>query len=147
VRSGGQRVFYRADQEDDETVELFGCELASPGAPYRLSRTPVRLRAVPVLGSVDGFADDARADVPAPMPSGPGRMLEGIRILDFTWAAAGPYATLLLALLGADIVKIESSRRPDPARRGFLADYGGVNRSPNFSELNLNKRSVQVDWR
>jgi crotonobetainyl-CoA:carnitine CoA-transferase CaiB-like acyl-CoA transferase len=122
-----------------------GGMLTLPGAPYRLSRTPVRLRAVPVLGSVDGFADDARADVPAPMPPGPGRMLEGIRILDFTWAAAGPYATLLLALLGADIVKIESSRRPDPARRGFLADYGGVNRSPNFSELNLNKRSVQVD--
>jgi benzylsuccinate CoA-transferase BbsF subunit len=72
-------------------------------------------------------------------------MLERIRVLDFTWAAAGPYATLLLAYLGADVVKIESSRRLDPARRGFLADYGGVNRSPNFNELNLNKRSVQID--
>ncbi len=66
-------------------------------------------------------------------------------MLDFTWAAAGPYATCLLALLGADVVKVESTRRPDPARRGFLADYGGINRSPNFNEINLDKRSFQVD--
>ena len=66
-------------------------------------------------------------------------------MLDFTWAAAGPYATCLLALLGADVVKVESTRRPDPARRGFLADYGGINRSPNFNEINLGKRSFQVD--
>ena len=65
--------------------------------------------------------------------------------MDFTWAAAGPYATCLLALLGADVVKVESTRRPDPARRGFLADYGGINRSPNFNEINLGKRSFQVD--
>ena len=51
----------------------------------------------------------------------------------------------LLALLGAEVVKVESTRRPDPARRGFLADYGGINRSPNFNELNLGKRSFQVD--
>jgi hypothetical protein len=43
------------------------------------------------------------------------------------------------------VVKVESTKRPDPARRGFLADYGGTNRSPNFNELNLNKRSFQVD--
>lgn len=71
--------------------------------------------------------------------------LEGVRILDFTWAAAGPYATCLLAFLGADVIKVESTRRPDPARRGFLTDYGGLDRSPNFNELNLNKRSFQVD--
>jgi benzylsuccinate CoA-transferase BbsF subunit len=72
-------------------------------------------------------------------------MLEGVRVLDFTWAAAGPYATLLLAFLGAEVVKIESSRRLDPARRGFLTDYGGIERSPIFNELNLDKRSVQLD--
>jgi crotonobetainyl-CoA:carnitine CoA-transferase CaiB-like acyl-CoA transferase len=52
---------------------------------------------------------------------------------------------LLLGLLGADVVKIETSRRPDAARRGFLADYGGPELSPNFNELNLGKRSFQVD--
>ena len=75
----------------------------------------------------------------------PGRGLDGVCVLDFTWAAAGPYATCLLALLGAEVVKVESTRRPDPARRGFLADYGGIDRSPNFNEINLGKRSFQVD--
>ena len=112
-----------------------------PGPPYRCSVTPVEIRSAPTLGSGTGFGR-ARADKPR-LPRGRG--LEGVRVLDFTWAAAGPYATCLLALLGAEVVKVESTKRPDPARRGFLADYGGINRSPNFNELNLGKRSFQVD--
>jgi benzylsuccinate CoA-transferase BbsF subunit len=77
---------------------------------------------------------------------GGSRLLHGVRILDFTWAAAGPYATLLLGFLGADVVKVESLRRLDPARRGFLMQsYDGVDLSPVFNELNLNKRSLQID--
>ena len=72
-------------------------------------------------------------------------MLEGLRVLDFTWAAAGPYATLLLGFLGAEVTRVESTRRLDPARSGFLARYDGVDASPIFNELNLNKRSLQVD--
>jgi crotonobetainyl-CoA:carnitine CoA-transferase CaiB-like acyl-CoA transferase len=34
--------------------------------------------------------------------------LEGIRILDFTWAQQGPYATTLMADMGAEIIKIEA---------------------------------------
>ncbi len=124
-----------------------GERIAVPGPPYRLSATPARVGPVPPLGSAGagGFAGDR---VPRPT-SGPhlvaGRGLEGVHVLDFTWAAAGPYATFLLALLGAEVVKVESTRRLDPARRGFLADYGGIDRSPNFNELNANKRSFQVD--
>jgi crotonobetainyl-CoA:carnitine CoA-transferase CaiB-like acyl-CoA transferase len=114
-----------------------------PGAPYRLSRTPVQLRPAPRLGTDRGFPP--RPGEPAPVDGSPSLPLEGIRVLDFTWAAAGPYATLLLGFLGAEIIKVESSRRMDPARRGFMQDYGGVNRSPNFDELNLNKRSFVVD--
>jgi benzylsuccinate CoA-transferase BbsF subunit len=103
----------------------------------------VQLRPAPALGGDHGFPSRtglaAGTDVSLPRP------LEGIRVLDFTWAAAGPYATLLLAFLGAEVIKVESSRRLDPARRGFMQDYGGVNRSPNFDELNLNKRSFVVD--
>ena len=100
------------------------------------------MSAAPALGCVERLRAPARR---ALAPIARGRGLEGVRILDFTWAAAGPYATCLLALLGADVVKVESTRRPDPARRGFLADYGGINRSPNFNEINLGKRSFQVD--
>ncbi len=118
-----------------------GGSLRVPGAPYQLSRTPVVVRPAPALGSANGFREPA---VRKPELE-PGRALEGVRVLDFTWAAAGPYATLLLALLGAEVVKVESTRRPDPARRGFFADYGGIDQSPNFNELNCNKRSFQVD--
>jgi crotonobetainyl-CoA:carnitine CoA-transferase CaiB-like acyl-CoA transferase len=114
-----------------------------PGVAYRLSATPVRVEGAPRLGAGTGLP--VRPDEPPPRELPPAGPLEGIRVLDFTWAAAGPYATLLLAFLGAEVIKVESSRRLDPARRGFMQDYGGVNRSPNFDELNLNKRSFVVD--
>lgn len=121
-----------------------------PGLPYRLSATPARLRSAPVM------VDDAdavwasggtTARPPRAVTGRPDRArpLEGIRVVDLTWAAAGPYATLLLAFLGADVIKVETGRRPDPARRGFLEDYGDPERSPNFNELNLGKRSFCVD--
>ena len=120
-----------------------GGRIRVPGPPYRLSATPARTRPAPALGSAG--AGGFRAGGPSGASLAPGRGLEGVRVLDFTWAAAGPYATCLLALLGAEVVKVESTKRPDPARRGFLTDYGGIDRSPNFHELNLNKRSFQVD--
>jgi crotonobetainyl-CoA:carnitine CoA-transferase CaiB-like acyl-CoA transferase len=132
-----REFFHRVDDGRGGTVAL-------PGAPYRLSRTPVSVRSSPDVGSVTGFEPRQTASrVETGRKSG--RMLEGIRVLDFTWAAAGPYATLLLALLGADVVKIESAKRLDPARSGFIARYEGTEQSPIFNELNLNKRSIALD--
>ncbi|MEA1959388.1 MAG: CoA transferase [Chloroflexota bacterium] len=74
--------------------------------------------------------------------------LEGVRIADFTWAWAGPYATELLAFLGAEVVKIESVKRPDHARTRSLS-HGLSNRdldkSSVFNDLNLNKLSLSLD--
>jgi crotonobetainyl-CoA:carnitine CoA-transferase CaiB-like acyl-CoA transferase len=124
-----------------ELQDVDGIALQVPGPPYRLSGTPPVIRPAPALGNSEGFIGE-RVDKPR-VPAG--RALEGIKILDFTWAAAGPYGTCLLGFLGAEVIKVETGSRPDPARRGFLADYGGANLSPNFNELNLNKRSFQVD--
>jgi len=79
------------------------------------------------------------------MKEGP---LAGIRVLDFTWAWAGPQGTLLLALLGAEVIKVESRRRLDHTRvRSLMA--GPVLVSPDhsviFSELNVGKLSVTLD--
>ncbi len=130
-----RRFFSSVNSGDGHLVTL-------PGAPYRLSRTPARTGAVPGAGSHTSFSE--RSEAPSAPVAGT-RYLEGIRVLDFTWAAAGPYATLLLGFLGADVVKVESPNRLDPARSGFIARYDGVDRSPIFNEINLNKASVQAD--
>jgi len=68
--------------------------------------------------------------------------LTGIRVLDCTIALAGPFCGLLLADLGADVIKIES---PDPAQRGAsgLAAYRGE--SGHYLIANRNKRGLTVD--
>jgi crotonobetainyl-CoA:carnitine CoA-transferase CaiB-like acyl-CoA transferase len=121
-----------------------GGHIRLPGPPYRFSPTPARAQAPPDKGSSTGFP--ARATVRQDSQARTSRLLGGVRVLDFTWAAAGPYATLLLGFLGAEIVKVESMRRIDPARRGFLGQqYDGLDRSPIFNELNLGKKSLQID--
>ena len=74
--------------------------------------------------------------------------LEGVRIADFTWAWAGPFATELLAFLGAEVIKIESSQRPDHARIRSLTlglSTKHLDNSPVFNDLNLNKMSLALD--
>src|SRR5215207_7773483 len=72
--------------------------------------------------------------------------LEGVRVCDFTWVWAGPFCTLQLAHLGADVIKIESTKRVDTVR-GFVPadDVPGVNRAGYFNQYNQGKRSLQLD--
>lgn len=75
-------------------------------------------------------------------------LLHGIRVADFTWAWAGPYGTMLLALMGAEVIKIESSSRLDHTRVRSLAagpGFGGPDHAWIFNELNLNKLSITLD--
>jgi crotonobetainyl-CoA:carnitine CoA-transferase CaiB-like acyl-CoA transferase len=70
--------------------------------------------------------------------------LTGIRILDFTHAAAGPYATMLLGDLGADVMKIERPGRGDGSRTMGEPMHGQLN-SDYYLSINRNKRSLAVD--
>jgi crotonobetainyl-CoA:carnitine CoA-transferase CaiB-like acyl-CoA transferase len=80
------------------------------------------------------------------MLEGPTGPLAGIRIVDFTQALAGPFCTMLLADLGADVVKVEPpygdmTRFTGPFTRGDDEQhYGGY-----FASINRNKRSVILD--
>ena len=71
--------------------------------------------------------------------------LEGIRVLDLTQIMAGPYCTMLLADLGAEVIKIENPRGGDDSRRMAPPYYNGE--SAAFMAMNRNKYGIAVDIR
>jgi crotonobetainyl-CoA:carnitine CoA-transferase CaiB-like acyl-CoA transferase len=82
---------------------------------------------------------------PVPRPANAKKALEGIVVIDFTRLIAGPYATLLLADLGADVIKIESPVGGDDGRALRPPDLGGE--SSLYLWANRNKRSIALDLR
>jgi benzylsuccinate CoA-transferase BbsF subunit len=74
--------------------------------------------------------------------------LQGVRVADFTWLWAGAYATGLLSLLGAEVIKIESMSRVDQTRTMTFTlgkAFEGVEQSSVFNGINLNKLSVKLN--
>jgi crotonobetainyl-CoA:carnitine CoA-transferase CaiB-like acyl-CoA transferase len=70
--------------------------------------------------------------------------LEGIRVADFTHIMAGPYATHLLRLLGAEVIKIESPGRGD-AMRNYGSDRAYDGMAPAFIAVNAGKKSMSLN--
>ena len=68
--------------------------------------------------------------------------LAGIRIIEVASYVTGPFASQLLADMGADVIKIEEPKRGDPFR-----GWGEKNYSATFCSLNRNKRSLTLDLR
>ncbi len=126
-----------------------GWETDGPGAPFRLSETPWQLRSPQVVGDASAEAlgwatrharpsGGSEGETPAPQgeaESSPGRPLEGVRILDFTHVLAGPFATRVLADMGADVVKVNSTTRAGP----------NAPDSHYYLLWNRNKRAVSLD--
>jgi len=98
----------------------------------------------------------AEADTapPAPQTDGhrssakpPALPFDGLRVLDLTWFWSGPFAMMMLASLGADVIKVESSQRPDPYRY-IWAPVGRENWwewGPLWCDTNCGKRGVALD--
>jgi benzylsuccinate CoA-transferase BbsF subunit len=81
------------------------------------------------------------------MSSEAGLPLEGVRVADFTWVWAGPFCTLQLAHLGAEVIRVESANRTCVTRLlpPFADGEPGVNRSGYFNQYNQGKRSLALD--
>src|SRR5215213_1590091 len=73
--------------------------------------------------------------------------LAGVRVLDLSRVLAGPYATMVLGDLGADVVKVEHPERGDDTRHWGppFAGEGEARESAYFLSVNRNKRSIGVD--
>jgi crotonobetainyl-CoA:carnitine CoA-transferase CaiB-like acyl-CoA transferase len=75
-----------------------------------------------------------------------GKPLEGIRVLTLEQFGAGPYGTMFLAELGAEVIKIEAPQGGDPSRQ--VGPYKlGENDSEYFQAWNLGKKSVTLDMK
>jgi len=122
----------------------------APLPPYRLHgvelRTPERppaLHAGPPRWVSRADATDRRDGSPGDAADRPFR---GLRVVDLTAFWAGPFATTYLAAMGADVVKVESTSRPDGIR--FLGAFEGDRyweRSMVFAGANPGKRDVTLD--
>jgi crotonobetainyl-CoA:carnitine CoA-transferase CaiB-like acyl-CoA transferase len=119
-----------------------------PGPPARFSATPgltpEQPRAFEGWPARDGDGGTGQADVRPP--------LAGLLVLDVTHAWQGPYATMLMADMGADVIKVESPVRPDlwrlyPTEPPPCARPGADPRNTNhfFNSVNRNKRSLTLD--
>jgi benzylsuccinate CoA-transferase BbsF subunit len=67
----------------------------------------------------------------------PNKLLEGIKVVDFTWHLTGPLTTKALSDCGAEVIRVESRRAPDNQRLG--ARYG------SFNQFNSGKMSVTLN--
>jgi formyl-CoA transferase len=74
------------------------------------------------------------------------KLLEGMRVLDLTNVLSGPFATLHLALLGADVIKIENPDGGDLARKlGNVPRYNQKLLGTSFLAQNANKKSLTLN--
>ncbi|MBW2421267.1 MAG: CoA transferase [Deltaproteobacteria bacterium] len=103
-------------------LQVGGESVKVPKPGYQLKRTPTALATRGPALDADGGALREKLPDPIQLPQGeqPARALEGVRVLDFGWNWAGPMAGQLLADMGAEVIRIETSKRQDLMR--FL-DY------------------------
>ncbi len=132
-------------------LPVSGVTLSLPSLPYKFSSfSPPSPKAAPLRGEhTRQILEDLGVRVSRRRiekllkdegdlinPSTNRAILDGIRVLDFTWMLAGPYATRILADFGAEVIKIQSRKRAQGAEQ---------NNTGYFNTWNRNKRSITLN--
>lgn len=145
-----ERTFFVSPEPGELRVDSTR-EVLLPGPPYRLSATPARRRGPgPALGDVAPAPVPGPTRTPAPpgTPQESGLPFAGLRVLDLGTFWAGPYCTMYLGAFGAEVIKVESTRRPDGFRfSGAVPEMGEdwYERGGIFAATNLDKREVTLE--
>ncbi len=121
-----------------------------PGPPYRMQPAQLRtLQPAPRLGEhTEQFRSRARSHGREIGSATTGNSISGLRVLDMTTFWAGPSCTHMLAMLGADVIHVESTSRPDGTRliAGIpITEDQWWEKSPIFSGLNTNKKGLTLN--
>lgn len=130
-------------------MDIGGARRLVPRGPFRMSATPLRAPSAPRVvdaASIEWKSAPVALAAPGSMPRG-ALPLAGLRVADFTWVGAGPFATKLLADHGAEVIKIESAGRLDALRTmpPYPGGKPGINRSGYFANRNTSKKSVALN--
>ncbi len=134
----------------DVEHEALGVQLGYVRSPVDAMADGVTFRRAPLLGEDQALLEQVPAQTrPAPGPAAspaPSGALSGLRVVDFGWVLAAPIGTRLLASFGAEVIRVESSGKPDSMRSQAGPDgkphpsLGGL-----FNSVNAGKKSLTVD--
>ncbi len=120
-----------------------------PGPPWRLDPAVLRPAGrAPRLGEHTGYRPAGHRSSGPPDDGAPDLPFSGLRVLDMTAFWAGPSCTHPLAMLGAEVIHLESTGRPDGTRMlGVpMTEDQWWERSPIFSGINTSKLSLTLDF-
>ena len=143
--SENEHLISRGFFENNPSVTLL-----RPAVLTTKGRAPIR-KPAPKLGNYGNALPPPSTSTSRPnsasTPQVTAKPLDGIRVLDLTWAWAGPFCSLNLAHLGAEVIRIESANRADLYRRLPLFPEGeeGLNKSGMFNQWNQGKASMTVN--
>jgi crotonobetainyl-CoA:carnitine CoA-transferase CaiB-like acyl-CoA transferase len=130
--------------------EALGVELGFVRSPVDAMADGIEIRRAPLLGEHQDLLEglevaEVRGDA-RPGDADPSCALAGVRVVDFGWVLAAPIGTRILASFGAEVIRVESTVKPDSMRSQIgpdgqpHPDLGGL-----YNVVNAGKKSFTVD--
>ncbi len=133
--------------ERDFWRSINGVRFAGPIA--RLSDATLTTEIPPPRLDEHNFRQRQERQLPVATSDSNVEPLSGVKVLDMTWAIAGPYASRIMGDFGADVLRIESELKPCIMRGAgpFVNNEAGADSSLSYLSINASKRSLAVDLR